>query len=152
DVGPSAAVAAVIAAVILLDLGLPWRAPQPALVAVGGALGVGLGFFFGCWVLGLNPVWPPREDRDRFLLVLLPAVVLVELLASPPGLPRVVAWLLRLAVAVLAARVLLHGSVYLNGPGDNQWSAAETWLTLGALAALLASVWMLLSWLAHQVP
>src|SRR5262245_18320997 len=111
EVGPAMAVSAVIAAVVLLDLGLPWRAPQPALASIGWALGVGLGFSVGGWLLGQELRWPPHEDRDRFLLVLLPAVTLVEVLTAPPGLPRAAAWLLRLAVAVLAARVLLHDSI-----------------------------------------
>jgi hypothetical protein len=151
-VGPATAVAAAAAAVVLLICGLPWWVPRPGRVAAGGALAVGLGFALGCWWLGVTFTWPPREDQDRLLLVLLPAVVLVEVLAAMPWLPRIVAWLLRLAVAAVAARVLLHQSIYLVGPGDTQWSPEQTWLILGGLAGLLAIVWALLSWHAHRLP
>src|SRR5205814_2274626 len=98
---------------------------RPAAVAAGSALGAGVGFLLGVFVLGLWPKWPPKEDADRFLLVLLPAAVLVELVAAVPLLPRWVAWLGRLTVAGFAAPVLLHGSIYLTdaaGPGSRKWS------------------------------
>src|SRR5581483_11404661 len=63
---------------------------QQTRIAVGGALGVGIGFVAGACMLGQWPHWPPIEDRDRFLTRLLPATVLVECLAS---LPRVGPWL-----------------------------------------------------------
>ena len=41
----------------------------------GYTLGIGLGFFAGCWVLGVQPRWRPREDLERLLVVVLPAVI-----------------------------------------------------------------------------
>src|SRR5947209_14240430 len=89
----AAGVAALLAAAgILLFFGRP-RTPRPAHTA-GGALGVGVALLLGCRVLGQWPHWPPREGLDRFLLLLLPAAVVVEVLAS--WLPRWPAWGLRL--------------------------------------------------------
>src|SRR3954454_5324433 len=67
--------AAVMAGAVLLLCVWPWRTPRPARASVGCVLGVGLGLFSGCRLLGVWPHWPPQEDQDRFLLVLLPAVL-----------------------------------------------------------------------------
>jgi hypothetical protein len=147
-----AAVAALAAAIPLL-CGWPWHSPRPARVSAGGVLGVGLAFFLGCWLLGFEPHWPPREDQDRLLLVLLPAVVAVELAAAIPALPLWLPWLLRLAIAAGAGRVLLHNTTYLSdlaGPGSREWSPAQTWLILGALAGALVEVWLALIALARR--
>jgi hypothetical protein len=85
----------------------PWRRPRAARASAGGVLGVGLGFFAGCWWLGLRLHWPPREDMDRFLLLLFPAVIGVELLAAFLGRFRWLVWLPRLVIAAAAARILL---------------------------------------------
>jgi len=143
--------AAGFTAALLLALGhLPWR--QPARVAVGWVLGVALGFALGCALLGIRPHWPPREDQDRLLLLLLPAVVVVELAALAP-LPRWQAWALRALVALAAGRVLLHGTSYitdLTGPGSSAWTPAQTALTLGGLALALLAVWAALAVLAAR--
>jgi hypothetical protein len=135
------------AAVVLLLCGWPWRAPRPALVSAGVALGMGVAYYAGCLLVRPLPHWPPREDQDRLLLVLFPAAVAVEVLGALVRRPKAVVWLLRAAVAAGAARVLLHGSVYvtdLTGPGTAQWSSAEQVLTLARLAGGLAAVWALL--------
>jgi hypothetical protein len=115
-----------------------------------------VGFFVGCCrLLGRWPHWPPREDQDRLLLLVLPAVIVVELAAAIPWLPRWLAWLLRLAVAAGTARILLDNTSYvadLAGPGTREWSAAQTWLNLGGLAAALAALWALLALLARRAP
>ncbi len=147
--------AALLAAAVLLLCSLPWRTPRPAPVAAGGVLGVGLGFFLGCWVLGLWPHWPPREDQDRLLLLLLPAVLGIELVAAWLGRVAWLVWLLRLVVAAGAARVLLHNTSYLMdlaGPGTREWTPAQTWLILGGLGLALAAVWALQVVLAKRTP
>jgi hypothetical protein len=116
-------------------------------------LGVGAGFFVGCWVLGIRPHWPPREDLDRLLVWILPAVLIVELLAVFPSMPRWLVWSMRLGMIAGGARILLHGSSYITdvaGPGTSEWSPAETWLIFSGLAALGTVVWVLLSILAHK--
>src|SRR5262249_28602869 len=111
---------AIVAGITALRAGRPWRAPDSALLTIGWVLAVAGGFVTGVYVLGLGPRWPPKEDRDRFLYVLLPAAVIVELIAALPRMPRWIAWLLRVGIAAGAARVILHGTVYLVDAGaDN---------------------------------
>src|SRR5438874_5981834 len=90
------AAAAFLAAAVLLLLAWPWRTPRPGRAAVGSLLGVGLGFIVGCWLLGWRPHWPLREDQDRLLLILLPAVLWVELIAVFSERFRWLIWLPRL--------------------------------------------------------
>jgi hypothetical protein len=114
---------------------------------------VGLGFAIGCWGLGIRPHWPPREDQDRLLLFLFPLLIGVELVATIPARRRWLAWLPRLVVAVGAAPVLLHNSIYLTdlaGPGSREWTPAQTGLILGGLAVGLLGVWGLLALLARR--
>jgi len=77
---------------------------------VAGIVGVLAGFYLGCRILGLWPHWPPREDADRLLIIVLPAAAAIELLARMPVLPRRLIDALRLVVAGGATRVLLEGT------------------------------------------
>jgi hypothetical protein len=145
--------AAGVAALALLRLGWPWRAPHPESTSAGWVLGVGAGFYLGCRLLGLWPHWPPGEDQDRFLALVLPSALAVELIA--PCVWSWLAWLLRLVVAAGAARVLLHNTIYLTdlaGPGTQEWSPDQAWLILGGLGAALAAVWAALVGLAARAP
>src|SRR5262245_15346770 len=56
--------------------------PFARLASIGGILGMAVGFTIGCWVLGARPQWPPREDQDRWLLILMPLAAGVELAAA----------------------------------------------------------------------
>ena len=125
---------------------------RPLLVRIGCVLGVGAGVYASCAVLGLRPRWPVLEDRDRFLVVLLPLTLVVETAAVAVSRPRWPAWLLRLVVAVAAAPILLHNSVYLadlSGPHSAEWPPALAVLILSLLATALAAVWALLA-LLHE--
>jgi hypothetical protein len=163
------AAAAAVAAVVLLVCAWPWWSPSRIRAALGAVLGTGAGFAIGCWRLGLTPHWPPREDQDRFLLILLPAAIAVELLASiagpssggaaqeaNQGMQRTSRWmvlLLRLVVAAVAARVLLHNSGYLAdlaGPGTRAWSPQRSVLVLAALSGAVIAVWAALLLLARR--
>jgi hypothetical protein len=146
------AAAAVLAAVVVLLGGWPWRKPHPARAYFGSVLGVGLGFFAGCWLLGVEPHWPPREDLDRILFLLFPALLCIELAAAFLRRFRWLAWLPRLILAAAAARVVLHNSIYLTdlaGPDSRKWTPAQTWLILAALAAALAATWAALALLVR---
>src|SRR5262249_46764766 len=140
------AAAVTAAALVLLCAGLG-RALR-GLADAGSVLGVGLGFYVGCWMLDLRPHWPPLEVQDRFLLLLFPAVMALELIPAPLSRVRWPIWLLRGAVALGAAPVLLYNSSYLAdlaGPGTREWTPAQTWLILGSMAAALIVVWVLLA-------
>ena len=151
--------AAGMAALILLACGWPWKAPWPKVIAAGWALAVGIGFFVGCLVLGPTPKWPPQEPADRLLFLLLPATVAVEVLGAFVSRPRWLACGLRAVVAAVAARILLHKSVYLvpsafpvdpASSGSHTWSVAEAWLNFGGMGLGLAAVWILLERLATR--
>jgi hypothetical protein len=133
-----------VAAAIVMLLGWPWRAPNRVRARIGGVLGGGGGIYVGCWWLGVSPNWPPREDQDRLLFVLFPALIVVEAVVAFAARPRWLPWLLRMAVAASAAPILLYGSSYISepaGPGSREWTLVQTGLILGGLATMLAAVW-----------
>src|SRR4051812_44555545 len=110
--------AAGLAASVALLTALASRGRASAWAAVGGAAGAGGGFFLGGWLLSRWAItsrlrWPPAEDQDRFLLLLLPAAVATEALAALVRRPRWAGVAVRLPVAAAAARVLLDGTTYL---------------------------------------
>ena len=74
--------AALLAAAVLLFGARIGGKSHSAWRAASGALGTGLGFFVGCLLLGLRPHWPPQEDQDRLLLIIIPAVIAVEVVAA----------------------------------------------------------------------
>ena len=117
-------------------------------------LGTGLGLAVGCFVLSLRWAWPPVNGLDRFLTIVVPAVLGIELLAGFQSVPRRAAWFLRMSLAAAVPRILLHGSVYLkhlNG-SSNDWTPWQAGIALAMSAALLAGLWGLLSWLTHRSP
>jgi hypothetical protein len=143
----ASAAALAVAAAILLLFGKLGRAGWAS------AAGVGVGFFVGAWLLGVHPHFPLKEDKDRWLLVLLPAAVGVEAAASFLRRLPWLAWPLRLVLAAGAAPVLLYGSVYLSDRGDpsgRKWGPEQTWLILGGMALALATGWALLDRLARR--
>src|SRR6516165_4743696 len=149
----AAGLAAAIAAAALLLTRWPWRVPPVPRTGASTMLGVLLGVYDGCWWLGQLPHWPPKEDQDRLLLLLLPGVIVVEMTAVFASHLRWVMWIPRLLIAAGAARLLLHGSVYLgdaSGEGSIAWTPVQMWLILGGSAAALASGWFLLSFLAQK--
>jgi hypothetical protein len=139
------------AALLSLSVTLLFGRSSRARVAAAGAVVAVLGAVYaGLWVLGLLPHFPPREDLDRLLLVVLPTAAVAEVLAAASGR---FGWFARGAVAALAAPVLLHGTVYvtdLSGPGSRAWSPAQAGLTFAALATLLLAAWTVLNRLATR--
>lgn len=143
--------AAAAGALAVLALGGWRRAAGAARANVACVLAVGFGAAAGYLIMQTRPAWPPASARDRFLLIVLPVAVVVELIASVPKTPHRLAWLLRLAAALSVSPILLHGSVYLAGP-QREWSAWQAGLVLAGCGALLATVWGLLGWLSQRAP
>lgn len=139
----AAALAAFVTALATWLLG---RLSRP----LGGPLGAGLGILAGAWALGLAPRVPPRDALERLLLVLVPAAILAECVASDRG-----GWLMRLAVAAGAVPVLVHGSSYvadLSGPGSREWSPGLAAGLFAGLAAALFVSWTALDRLSRRNP
>ncbi len=104
--------AAVTAGVVFLLLGLPWRSPNPTRLGLGWTWGVGLGFYAGCAVLGTWTSWPPTNDRERLMALVVPAALLVESVAVCAFLPRWLIWLPRVFLAAAVMPILLYGKGY----------------------------------------
>ncbi|MGI8979425.1 MAG: hypothetical protein ACR2FY_09380 [Pirellulaceae bacterium] len=139
--------AAIVAGLVLFAIARPGNPPLWRIVA-GWIAGLGAGIYCGCGLLGEWPRWPPLEDRDRFLVILLPLALAVEGGAMLVRERRWIVWALRITLAAAAAPVLLYNSVYLtdlSGPGSAEWNRGEAALVLGLSAAMLAGVWGLLA-------
>ena len=67
--------------------------------ACGWVLGLGLGSWLGFLVLGLRPRWPLSEDLDRFLALVFPAFLGVEVLIAILRWSPCPSWLARGLVA-----------------------------------------------------
>jgi hypothetical protein len=139
--------AAAAAAAVVWLIALPRVPHSPAQIAGSRILGSGVGFCLGLAVLGFHPHWPPIEDQDRFLLLVLPSLLAVDLFGLIPGLRRGWVLLARVTVAAAAAPALLHGSTYLAdvaGPGSREWPPALATLVLVGLGLAFATQWLLL--------
>lgn len=110
---------------------------------------VGVGVFGGAWLLRLPLAWPPSTGLGRVLTILVPAAVAVELLAGWLAKARWLGWCARLALAMVAARVVLDGSVYISGEAP-QWSRRYAALVLLASGGLLTIEWLLVNRLARR--
>jgi hypothetical protein len=148
-------VSAVAAAAVFLLCGWTRRSPHSARVQLGWVLGIGLAFFVGGLVLEVRLRWPPQEDQQRLLVLLLPAVVAVECVGAFARTPQWLRWTLRTIIAFAAARVLLDRTTYLAdlaGPDTREWTPAQAWCVLGGLGLALIAVWALLERLARRTP
>lgn len=148
-----AAGVALLTAAAILGLSAWWgrrRGAGTTWSDAGWVVGIGAGYYLGCWMLEFVPRWPIREDLDRLLGLVIPGVLVVELLGAFPRIPRWLTWTLRVVVAGLGARVLLHGSIYLTGPESSAWSPSQEGLILGSIAAAETVAWVLLARLAHR--
>ena len=140
--------AAIVGGVVLLVIARSGANPAPWRLAAGWIGGLGAGIYAGCGLLGDWPRWPPLEDRDRLLVILLPLALAVEFAAMLMQNRRWPAWLLRISLAAAVAPILLHNSAYLadlSGPGSAEWNRVEAVLVLGSSAVMLAGVWGLLA-------
>jgi hypothetical protein len=138
------AMAAAAGASALVAIVLSWWSSSVKLPLV---LAIVVGAIAGFWWLRYQPRYPPASGLDRFLVIVLPAVMLIEALAGWQRVPNRVATALRLALALAVGRILLHESVYLRGTNPT-WT---TWQAIGVLllcAAMLTAAWLSLGRLA----
>ena len=141
--------AAIVSAIVVLALAGVKRPASATRLNAACVLAMCLGLVAGNCVLSTRFVWPPANGLDRFLTIVIPAVLGIELIAGFPRVPPMVAWLLRISLAAAVPRILLHGSIYLNG-SDKDWAPWQVVLALAVSGALLGGVWSLLSWLARR--
>lgn len=112
-------------------------------------LGMGSGLVAGYSALALQLAWPPAGSLDRLLTIIIPMAVGIELMAGIHRFPRVVGWLLRVCLAAISPRILLHGSVYLRG-ADRDWALWQVHAAMIVSGALLVGLWGALSWLSRR--
>ncbi len=158
-----ASIAAVVAsALIVLAFRLVMRKSVHSIAAVICVLAVGVGVVAGYGVLQFSWTWPPVNALSRFLMIVLPATVIVELLAAISGRARLLpsrdqqlgmSLVLRLALYASVGRILLHDSVYLGGLGSGKpdaWTFAQTLAVFGGSFAGLITAWSLLCRLSER--
>ena len=143
--------AASAGAVCMLAAGWDRKVPSATRVNVAALLAVALALALGCDVFKILPHWPAGNVLDRFLLFVLPAALVIELLAAAPRIPRWPVWGLRLLWALAAGRILLHGSSYLEGAATG-WSTRQIYEALTIGVVVLAVVWVLLVRLSQRTP
>lgn len=125
---------------VLIALGLArWRLPAGVVCGLAIAAGIACGVY----LLKLPVNWPPSTGLGRLFAILLPAAIGIEMVSALPAVPMWLRWGGRVALAMAAGRILLHGSVYLSGDHP-QWSTWQAILVLFGGGATLASVWALL--------
>ncbi|EMI17318.1 membrane protein, partial [Rhodopirellula maiorica SM1] len=109
------------------------------------AIGLGIGF----WQIQLHWAWPAASALDRFLTIILPAVLIIELISTHRRVPVGMKWGMRLCLAMAAPRILIHQSVYLTDPDDGKlW---QTNLSLLLCVGLIIGVWLSLDRLSRRI-
>ncbi len=128
----------VASASALVVLALAWRGTPASAMLINGACLAGIlcGQAVGCYWLPLLVSWPPASSLDRYLLIVLPAALGIELIAAVPMVPKWGALFMRCLLAACLGRVLLHGSVHLA-----EWTLPQTIATLSICALLPMLVW-----------
>lgn len=143
--------AAVAGVVFMLTIGWLWKPVSTARFQAAAVVGIAGGLGAGYYVLRLHVAWPPLNGLDRFLTIVLPAVLCIEFAATFSRVPCSLAWLLRLMLAATMGRILLHDSVYVSG-AEPQWSLMQAAVVLFTCSALIVLVWGSLAWLSVHSP
>lgn len=107
-------------------------------------LGAYLGLLAGAYLLQLPVKWPPASALSRMLVLVLPAVLLLEWWLACRRVNGSWQWLARGALTIGAIYVLLHHSVYLSGHQHREWSPTTAALFMVLAAATWTVVWRLL--------
>ncbi len=128
--------------------------------------GVTAGLIAGYRVLQFELVWPPANAINRFLTIVLPVALIVELISGfaciptqsearrlkDAGLLSFFLLIVRVGFFASIGRILLHNSVYLGVSPSiaGTWSGWQMFILLTASAVLLTATWLLLSSLAKR--
>src|SRR4051794_2230426 len=121
--------AAVASAVLVLSIGWLWKPVSTGRLQSAAVVGIAGGLGAGYYVFRLHVVWPPLNGLDRFLTIVLPAALCIELAATTSRLPRSLVWLLRFTLVTTMGRILVHNSVYVSGT-EPQWSPMQATVVL----------------------
>lgn len=143
--------AAIVSALCVLVLAGVRRPASAARLNSACVLAIGLGLAVGYHGLSWRWTWPPVHGLDRFLTIVIPAVLGIELLAGFQSVPRWVAGCLRVGLAATTPAILLHGSVYLSGSGSD-WTIWQAGAGMAVCGAMLAGLWGLLGRLFARSP
>lgn len=143
--------AAIVSAISVLAMASLKRPAGMTRLKSASITGIGIGLSAGYQVLGFRLEWPPTNGLDRFLTIVIPAAVAIELAAGFDSVPRWFAWSLRVSLAAAIPRILLHDSVYLRD-SDFTWSPWEAWMILACCGGLVVVLWSLLSSLNQRSP
>ena len=136
------------------------------LVNVIEVFGITAGLIAGYRVLQFELVWPPANAINRFLTIVLPAAVIVELISGlgpiatnsearrlkDTGLLSFFVLILRVGLFASIGRILLHNSVYLGVSPSiaGTWPGWQMFMLLTASAVLLTFTWVVLASLAKR--
>ena len=143
--------AAIVSTALVLAMMRVLRAANTMGLTWASVLAIGSGLAAGYYVLSLQLAWPPRNGLERLLTVVIPAALAIELIAGFHFVPNWAAWFLRVSLAAMLPRILLHGSVYISGT-DREWNLEQFGMVVAICSGLLVGLWGLLSWLAHCSP
>jgi hypothetical protein len=124
------------------------------------------GVLAGYFTLNFSWPWPPANALDRFLTIVLPAILIIELVAATLSdcLPadataspannhrrvhravRGILWIARCILSCGIGRILMHGSIYLEASNS---STRDAWLIQNMPGILLISTLLLMAiWFA----
>ncbi|RLS68651.1 MAG: hypothetical protein DWI00_17315 [Planctomycetota bacterium] len=128
---------------------LAMRATIPSLARFVFMVGLVLGLLTGYRILGFELRWPPVNALDRFLMIVLPAAMIVEFIGVVrvpndqhnfrSSLSGFCAATIRITFFVSVGRILWHDSVYLSSveSNTNDWPQFVAFGVLLSGAALL---------------
>ncbi len=162
-----AVLAAIVAstAILLAVRVLSWNRGR-MMSETANVLAMASGAFAGYLTLNFSWPWPPANALDRFLTIVLPAILIIELIAaingdcsatdstaSDPhnrGLAsrsiHVLLWITRCFLCCGIGRILMHGSIYLDASNR---STREAWLIHNMSGILLfSSLLLMVMWFA----
>ncbi|PHS06123.1 MAG: hypothetical protein COA78_14630 [Blastopirellula sp.] len=142
---------AIISTICVLLIAALQRFGSKKYLSIGYVIAISCGLAVGYYMLSLQLAWPPRNALERFLTLVLPAVLVIELVAGFHRLPNWSVWLFRVTLALILPRILLHDSVFLMG-SEYGWLLWQIYLVQLVCGVLLIGLWALLSKLTERSP